>query len=387
MMIEICQKSCCTGCAACASVCNSRAITMDVDKNHLGHLFPMINNDLCIDCGACKRVCPQLNEITLNSPSKAFAAWSLDDNVHKNSTSGGLAYTLAYEVIKEWNGVVYACAADYGETLSIKHVRIEQLSDLWRIQGSKYVQSKIDSTLYKELTADLNHCRKVLFIGTPCQVAAARKFVKYNDENFYSVDIICHGVPSMKLLEDYLQTIRAQNINKISFRSSEGDIHSLTIELDNGNRIKKSVGQSTYFAAFLRSHSYRDSCYQCKYAQQKRPGDITLGDFWGLGKLKTENESTHWGISVMLQNTEKAKHLITLVEDKIFIEERRVEEAINGNRQLRYPSRKTIIYRLFAYLYPRLGYERSASICTLGDRLHYSVAVPIVSSLQSIFIK
>lgn len=385
-MIEICPKESCTGCAACMGACHKDAITMTVDLNRLGHLYPVINPELCVDCGACKKKCPQVNEIQLHKPEQAFATWALDQHVHMKSTSGGLAFTIAYEFMDKWNGVVYACVAAYEAELSIKHVRIEDKGELHRIQGSKYVQSEINGILFKQIRNDLRSNRKVLFIGTPCQVAAARSVVDKMNDNFFCIDIICHGVPSVKLLQDYVKTISSDKIREISFRSSvdTSSVLSLSVLFANGSLLRRSVGYSSYFSAFLRSLSYRDSCYRCRFAQPCRTGDITLGDFWGLGKLKTSVFNPHLGVSVFLSNTDKASTLKSLISQKIFAEERTVEEALKGNPQLNQPARRNLLNPSFVYLYPRLGYKWSARLCTVKDKIHYLIFVPLVSKIYSL---
>lgn len=386
-MIEICPKDSCTGCAACIGACHKNAIIMTADPNRLGHLYPVINVELCVDCGACQNKCPQVNEIVLHSPQQAFATWALDKQIHKNSTSGGLAYTISYEFIECWKGVVYSCVAEYGDKLLIKHIRIAHASELYRIQGSKYVQSEIDGVVFKQIQEDLRQNRKVLFIGTPCQVAAVRNIVGNKSENFYCIDIICHGVPSLRMLQDYINTIDSQNISEISFRSSGKSTLMLFIRFASGYQLRKSVGKSSYFSAFLRSLSYRNSCYQCKFAQPKRSSDITLGDFWGLGKLKSSADDFNLGVSVFLRNTDKALLLKNLISEKVFIEERSVEEALKGNPQLNRPAHKNVLNSVFVYLYPRMGYKWAARLCTFKDRIHYLIFVPIVSKFYSLWQK
>lgn len=384
-MKQICNPIDCTGCSACTNVCAKRAISMVADNNYYGHLFPQIDENKCVDCGLCQKTCPQLVDPDFNSPRKALASWAADREIHRLSTSGGLAFTIASCVIEKYQGVVYACATNYEPVLAIEHVRIDNLSELPKIQGSKYVQSQIGENIYRQMKADLKNGRTVLFIGCPCQVAAAKKYAKGVDDNFYCIDIICHGVPSQKQLNDYLRTLTDEGIAKLSFRSTDDKSNSYsfaTTTTTTGATICRKLGQSTYFSAFMRAMNYRESCYGCHYAQNNRVSDITIGDFWGLKECDIPEDDKRLGISVCLVNTDKGDSILSMVDDRLQFVERPIAEALKGNPQLNRPSRKNPLYDTFRIMYAKMGYKWSARICTVKERFHYSVLVPLVTKFR-----
>lgn len=384
-MKQICNHKYCTGCSACTNVCGKQAISMVADNDHFGHLFPHIDENKCVDCGLCQKVCPQLATLDVHSPRKALASWAVNRDVHMLSTSGGLAFTIASKVIEKYEGVVYACATNYEPKLSIEHMRIDNLKDLPKIQGSKYVQSHLGSDLYKMLKKDLKDGKMVLFIGCPCQVAAAKKYVKGVDDKFFCVDIICHGVPSQKQLNEYLRTLTDEGIAKLSFRSTDDKSNGYDFATTTtGVTISRKLGQSTYFSAFMRAMNYRESCYSCHYAQNNRVGDITIGDFWGLKKCDIPEDEKRLGISVCLVDTDKGNSIISMVGDSLQIVERPIAEALKGNPQLNRPSKKNSLYDVFRIMYAKMGYKWSARICTIKERFHYSVLVPLVTNVRKI---
>lgn len=359
-MINVCPFDQCTSCAACANVCPRSCITMVADK-HFGHYKPLINQSLCVDCGLCQKTCPQTNPVGLHHPITAFAAWSKDLDDYHTSTSGAASSVMATYVIKQ-EGVVYGCAIT--DSLQPKHVRIDQEEDLYKIKGSKYVQSKIDEDLFCKVKEDLTNGRKVLFLGTPCQNAGLKSYLKKDYGNLLRVDIICHGVPSWKVLKEHIADVA--DINEVKcyrFRSNKGYVLSL-LDFNFRDIYSSKIQDDKYYLGFIKSLYYSEVCYSCKYACAKRNTDLTIGDFWGLGELKLKEKHTD-GISVVIPNTQKGVELFNQIKDSFHCEERTVKEAIIGNKQLRFPSSKAIGHSLMRFLYPRLGL-RSAYTISFG---------------------
>lgn len=383
-MKQICNPKECTGCSACTNVCGKQAIYMVADNYQFGHLFPQIDESKCVDCGLCQKTCPQLGGPVVNTPRKALASWAEDREVHRLSTSGGVAFTIARTIIEKYQGVVYACATIYEPELAIEHVRIDNLAELPKIQGSKYVQSHIGVDLFRKMKKDLKERRTVLFIGCPCQVAAAKQYSMGVNDKFYCIDIICHGVPSQKQLNEYLQTLTDEGIAKLSFRSTDDKSNSygFATTTTTGTTISRKLGQSTYFSAFMRAMNYRESCYGCRYAQNNRVGDITIGDFWGLKDCDIPEDAKRLGVSVCLVNTDKGDSILSMVGEKLQFVERPIVEALKGNPQLNRPSRKNPLYDMFRTMYAKMGYKWSARICTIKERVHYSILVPLVTKLR-----
>lgn len=212
---DICPKDQCTGCGLCAARCPVHCITMK--EGLLGHLYPVVDHSRCTDCGLCRRGCPVLHPVEKCYPKACYAAWAKSDEEYRSSTSGGVASVLSRYILRR-GGVVYGCTILPG--VEVKHVRIDKEEDLQLLKGSKYVQSNIIKAL-PQLRKDVQEHMLVLFVGTPCQVAAVRNmFPKGYSDNLYLVDIICHGVPSLKMLR--LHTKRKAGVTNdamVSFRN------------------------------------------------------------------------------------------------------------------------------------------------------------------------
>ncbi len=330
---------------------------IEVCEDSIGHIFAHATEE-CIDCGLCTRICPQLNPLNLVEPQKAWAVWSKDDRLRERSSSGGLATEISRSFIQS-GGVVYGAA--FVKPFTFQHIRCSNVEDLLKIQGSKYVQSDTRQ-IYNQVKNDFSKGIKVLFIGTPCQVAAIKR-VFVHEDGLYTVDLICHGVPSGRLFKQSLpQRVTKWNISTIEFRRN----NKFQIRLWNNQNCAwtRPLRKDLYLKGFFKAVFYRNSCFSCKYATSKRVGDITLGDFWGIDE-STISTSVEKGISLGMENTEKGSSLLQLVSSKVQMELRPTEEAVNGNGQLRYSTRKSFRVFLFRFLYPKLGFKKAAVISML----------------------
>lgn len=334
-MKEFCPKKLCTGCALCAALCPTSSIQMV--EGYLGHLFPKINQATCIDCGLCQKKCPSLSTIEKTKPNLVYAAWSKDIVDYKTSTSGGAASLLSSKMIEE-GGVVYGCAML--PDIEVKHIRVDSADQLSLLKGSKYVQSNIEEVI-PLLKKDVKTGRKVLFIGTPCQVAAIKNIYKEKPKNLYLVDLICHGTPSLNSLQTHIKKVAPHHhYDNVIFRD---DTYIVVVVVDGREVYRKELFtqrfSDLYLNAFFDGFSYRDSCYQCKYACPDRVSDITIGDFWGLGALEPADEipAHQYGCSAILINTTIGKMLFDSIADRCHHYQRSVEECIKGNEQLRHP--------------------------------------------------
>lgn len=345
-MIEVCSPKQCTGCGVCLVRCPQKAITMR--RGILGHLYPLINTGNCIDCGLCKKVCPSLNPPSKKYPQTCFALWAKDIEEYRSSTSGGIASILSRNIIKK-GGVVYGCAML--PNIVVKHIRIENEDDVNKLKGSKYVQSDIVECL-PNLIEDVKSGREVLFIGTPCQVAAVKQLFSQKPENLILVDLICHGVPSVSYLKLCLhKVIKGKCVDVVRFRDGMGMYVVVVVEGKVVYRMPlwEKRYKDLYFNTFMDGFSYRDSCYTCQYARPERCSDVTIGDFWGLGKHdSTESIPEHkLGVSAVLPISDKGKRLINELSDAVYIFERSIKEAVDGNDQLRAPKRSNWRIKVF----------------------------------------
>ncbi len=361
----ICEKKDCTGCFACYNICTKNAIEMQEDE--MGYIYPVINQEKCINCGMCKKVCPNINMIELHKSKKTYAMWNNNKNIRNKSTSGGIA-TMLCEYIIENNGVAYGCNNEIND--NIKFIRIEKKEDLYKVQGSKYVHAYILDN-YKKIKDDLINEKTVMFIGTPCQVAGLKNYLGKEYENLYTADIVCHGVPPQKLLrEEISKKINEKENLTVSFR--ENIKYCLKVYSNGKLVLKEMQDKNFYILGFVKSLFNRENCYNCKYANSKRIGDITLGDFWGINKDDNNGlyrREEKLGISLCLVNTGKGEQLINNIKDKCYFEERSVEEAIKGNSQLRSPAIRNKEYFKFKKLYLKYGYKKASKKCLKIDKL------------------
>ena len=354
-MKAICSHNNCTGCGLCVAQCPKGCISM-VPGNNFGHLFPKINEANCIDCGLCKKICPSLHHVEKSYPNISYAAWSKDEEDYKSSTSGGAASVLSQYVLSH-GGVVYGCSmfAD----IDVRHIRIDNIDDLCKLKGSKYVQSDVTS-IYPQLRDDVREGRLTLFTGTPCQVAAVKNMFKKQPENLILVDLICHGVPSLHMLKQHVKGVaNYPHYDKVIFR--EGNIYEIVVIVEGEKVYRRCLNypryNDFYLDTFYDGYTFRESCYSCKYACLNRVSDVTIGDFWKLGKrIPADYIPEHpYGCSLILPSTENGRRLIEKVSAKLNLYERTVEEAVGGNEQLRHPISIDWRKRMFVILYPVTG--------------------------------
>jgi len=364
------DKTNCCACGACLNVCPKNAINLKEDQQ--GYLYPVINRDECIQCEKCIKVCNyqcgsgERTKIT-------FAGVVKDDSVLNNSSSGGIFAAIATEVLKR-GGTVFGCSFEvYEDGLHPEHIRIEKLEDLHKLQGSKYVQSSIGIT-YRKVKDDLINGRFVLFSGTPCQVDGLRGFLGNKTyTSLLTMDIICHGVPSSKMFIDYLHEFEKRlkgTIVGFSFRDKMNgwaDYKGAVKYLDkNGKTRKKSLPiiLSSYYKLFLTSEICRENCYSCRYAGPRRPGDITIGDFWGIEYEHPEylyknggSMDINKGISCILVNTEQGNRMIHELGISLVIMSSSFEKVARHNGQLNMPSQCSEKRAMILGLYEKGGYS------------------------------
>ena len=358
-MKQICDNDKCFGCALCSSVCPNGAINMN---DETGFYRPVINSNKCNGCNLCVKFCAANNSVNShgNIAASTYAACSLDDERHFNCTSGGLATEISNVFIDRLNGVVAGCA--WNENMTAYHRMVTEPCDLKYISKSKYVYSDM-SECYGEITKYVKEGRKILFIGVPCQVFAVKKYFeykKYDTEKLYTIDLLCHGGASPKVLKEHLKHVtNGKSVDNVTFRGGEYDC-SFTAYLNDKVIYRKMQFMDEYFYSFMKRIIYSPCCYECPFANDKRIGDLTLGDFWGLGDDFREFDRTKGVNVLMVNNSEAGKELLELVKDKISIFPREHSEAVSGNDTLREPTQKPA------------GYEDFMRICNT-DGLHTAI--------------
>ena len=304
----------CMSCGACASVCKLDAIRMT--KTTEGFQIATIDQSKCVDCGMCQKVCPALNDVENHPEAFEVYAFKANDELRKNSTSGGAFAALAEAVIAQ-NGVFYGAAQT--DDFSVAHMRGESIDDLAKMQGTKYIQSDMTSC-YAQIENDLKQGRKVLFSGTPCQVDGVKRFInikKLSVENFFAVDIICHGVPSPAFYQAYMKWLEKEYGSKVvdyKFRSKKISWRgsSCYAKLADDRELKNEKKLCGFMNVYYSDNITRESCYNCPYTSKNRVGDLTISDYWGLENLDKNFEDA-LGVSMVLVNTEKGRELFKQV--------------------------------------------------------------------------
>lgn len=358
----ICPTESCTGCMACVNVCSHKAINIVIDVE--GFDRPWIDEKLCVDCGLCQKVCPINNHPDASEPLKVYSGWSADEDVRLSSSSGGAFTEIARPILEE-GGVVFGCALN--ENLQAVHTYVENMKELaGRLRGSKYVQSRIEDS-YRRVKDFLKEGRKVLFSGTPCQIAGLRNYLRKDYENLITVDLICHGIPSPLIFEDYKKYIKDEQkmeITDVKFRCKKSSwiFFNMTV---TGHVEKKTlpfqyIGKyysDPYIRGFLRNYFLRPSCHHCHFTSTKRCSDFTIADWWGYKKQgKEDKDFACKGVSLLFANTHKAETITTQL--RMILKERNLEEAIKTNRCLYAPYSPNVKRTSFWEDYSKLDFDK-----------------------------
>ena len=347
-MKTVCKLDQCAGCMACLDVCPVNAIMV---KDDVRSFNAVIDETKCIHCNACEKTCAQLQAPKFRQPVCWYQGWA-ESSVRSKSASGGFASAMMKKFIKD-GGVVCTCVfskAHFGFQF------LEQSDQILLATGSKYVKSD-PSGIYKELRKRLRSGQKILLIGLPCQTAGALRFVSEKEsENLYTVDLICHGSPSLVILDTYLkeQGYSLDTIDSIDFR--QNTLFGLFI---NHHKIKPKNVRDRYTIGFLNSLFYTENCYSCQYSRTERVTDLTIGDSWGSELSEAEQKK---GISLVLCQTEKGRTLLDGSE--LTLKEVDLEKAIQANSQLYRPSKKTQAHdRFFSWFEKGKSIEKSVTGC------------------------
>lgn len=319
----VCKLDMCTGCMACVQKCSKNAISI---VDNLLSLNASIDPQLCVNCNQCYSVCQQNESVPSRTPICAYQGWATDTEVRKNGSSGGVAAAVSKAFIKN-GGSVVSCVFENGDFV---FEIAENEKDLAKFSGSKYVKSN-PITAYEKVRVTLKE-KPVLFIGLPCHVAAMKKYIGKNNENLYTIDLICHGTPSKKLLEKYLLQHNAVlgKQKSVSFRQKKQyGLRTTTGNFTNGIC-------DSFSLSFLSALNFTENCYHCNYAKLERVSDVTLGDSWGS---TLSEEQQRKGISLILCQTEKGEQLLKSTD--LLLQDVDLNLAKQHNGQLNAPCVKT----------------------------------------------
>ena len=311
-MIRISDKSLCCGCTACVCACPAQCIVMRRDRE--GFDYPVPNPDLCLNCGLCEKICPVLNPGEKGNAKAAYAARNEDALLR--SSSGGVFPVIAEKFV---TGGGEVCGAQLDEECKVVHSFVDRKEDLQKIRGSKYVQSELYS-IFDDVRAELDNGQKVLFSGTPCQIAGLKAFLRKDYAGLYLVDIACHGVPSPGLWEKYkavMETRHGFKLKSVDFRDkSDGWRHYNIRYVFQSKEVLVPRMDDPYMALFLQDMTLRPSCYECRFRKGNSGSDLTLADLWSVeGTCPQMNDDR--GVSAVLINTDKGRELFESVADML----------------------------------------------------------------------
>lgn len=322
------EKEKCCGCYACYNICKYGAITMVKDEK--GFEYPQIDKTRCVNCGICEKVCPIINNQNTSNSVKAYACINKNTQERLESSSGGV-FSLIAEKILNKNGVVFG--ASFDNEYNVEHIYIDKKEELYKLRGSKYVQSKIGNS-YKKVKEFLEKDLYVLFTGTPCQIEGLLKYLQKDYEKLYTQDIICHGVPSPKVWQKYLEYRYKKDKNKpkrIYFRNKDDGWTLFNMKFCYDKfYYKQNQKRDLFMQAFLKNTILRDSCYNCRFKKMNRLSDITLADFWGIKNVIPEMYDNK-GTSLVIINSIKGNNLFSEIKNNMKIKEVSVDEGIKFN--------------------------------------------------------
>lgn len=330
-MIKITNPENCCGCTACKSICPKNAISMEPDA--LGFLYPKANEDLCVDCGLCEKVCSFNDQYkTPDNFAEPMAFGVRHKDIHEVETSrSGAAFIALSDWILEQGGVVYG--AGYKDHFRVAHLRATTKEERNQFKGSKYVQSDLGET-FRCVKSDLKNGKIVMYSGTACQIAGLKSFIgEILAKNLYLVDIVCHGAPAPFIWKDYLSYVERKHNKKaasVNFRDKSKfgwKDHKESITFENG----EIIYADTFTYLFYSHIMFRKSCGVCHFTNTRRPSDITIADFWGWEKTNPQMNEDNKGCSLVLCNTEKGQILFNDISEKISYWKAVLENCIQPN--------------------------------------------------------
>ena len=350
MYLNSSNKYECCGCSACEQICPKSCISFKKDEE--GFLYPEKDASTCIDCGLCEKVCPFSDNYTetTNTDPEVYAAY--DESSRTRSSSGGIFYTLAKYVIEEKRGWVFGAA--FADHFQLQHIGVNNMQDVEKLRGSKYLQSKMGDT-FLQIKRLLTDGVFVLFVGTPCQVAGLRAFLRKPFDNLFTADLVCHGTPSQQMFDyhiNYLERKHKAKLTSYKFRYEDGWGGCEICDFANPEKHKMlpTYELSPYLYSFMYALTYRYSCYNCRFAKIPRQGDITLADYWGVKEFFPQVNAEK-GVSLVLINSQHGLDIWNAVESQCISYKSNIADAAkyNGNlikKSVEPAIRKTVYSRV-----------------------------------------
>lgn len=301
-----------------------------------------------------------------------FVGHATDRSEQETSSSGGIASLLSRTIIRQ-GGVVYGCTAR--DISHVQHIRVNNDDDLFLLKGSKYVQSDLGDC-YKRIKVDLHSNLQVIFIGTPCQIAGLRTYLRKDYENLVTIDFVCHGVPSQIILNESLRTKTNENLRECTLSFRRKIKNGKKIDSKYGLFLDNKKGQSVYngmhpkdmyIAGFLSALYYRESCYQCKYATSERVSDITVGDYADRDSEYSQLSGSDFLLSMITLNTQKGEKLFADLNETVEIAPIEYSKLVAVQGQLRMPMKRHPNRDKFSDLFQNADFEKDVKLLISND--------------------
>ena len=357
-MINISDKTKCSGCYACINICPRNCITMKLDSE--GFRYPSIDSTACVECGMCEKACPMQGGADRvreeRKGIKAVACYNKLEESLEKSASGGVSHLLA-ELFIENGGVVFGVCGNL--LTKVEHIDITEKNGLRAMQNSKYLQSDVGKC-FCEAKKYLEEGKDVFFTGTPCQIAGLYGFLGKDYENLLTADLICHGVPSEKVFKKYIREHEKKVGRKVVsyYRDKKPGWKPVqfTYAYDDGTTLTQTGRADKFNLGFTTNLFQRPSCYSCPFAYMERMGDITLGDWFGGDKQQTLDPENK-GLSMIILNSPKGEGFYREIADKMFCKEFSVKEAVGESVHLGRPPHPNFLRRDFFAHFDKMTYD------------------------------
>ena len=344
-MPNLVNKELCTGCTACVHICPVECLDMRADQYGFAHPF-VSDADRCISCGLCERICPVRGALSLEIGKEpdAYAAYSLDYELRMDSSSGGIFSELAQEVIRK-GGIVFG--AGWDESFHVVHKSVERDEELSSLRGAKYSESRLGDT-FLNIRKELDKGREVLFVGTPCQIAGLKAFLRGKDSNLLCVDFVCHGVPSPMAWEQYLRYRSRKDADgqlpeSVNLRDKKSGWsryqYSNVFRYPDGREYREISTMSAYMKLFTGNYILRTSCGNCSFKGYVRHSDITLGDFWGIWDIDPQMDDNN-GTSAILIHTDKGAAYWDRIKTRVCTKQVSLDSFSHENPSVLYSSKQ-----------------------------------------------
>ena len=384
-MIRITNNSDCCGCESCKQICPKNSITMRRDAE--GFLYPTVDMSSCIDCHLCERVCPMIIRGTERRPLEVLAAKSCNEVVRLSSSSGGIFTPLAEHTLRR-GGVVFG--AKFNDKLYVEHTAIEDVEALSALRGSKYLQSIIGDS-YKRAEEALKGGREVLFSGTPCQIAGLKCYLRREYESLLTVEVVCHGVPSPKVWQEYMDGLSAElkiersDIEAISFRDKSRGWKNFSFRVDykredSSHTFVEPFQSNTFMRGFLQNLYLRPSCHNCPARSGRSGADISIADHWGIERINPQLDDDK-GLGLLLINSERGKSAFEQIASEVEYATTPYAKALAYNPCIEHSVAEPKLRNSFWHSYEENGIAAIEATCS---KLKVSIVRRAINKLRRI---